>query len=42
MTFNPLEEKGMSLEKQLRNWHQIVAKPYKKQKVDCYTEQDKY
>ena len=37
MTFNPLEEKGMPLEKQLRNWHQIVAKPYKKQLVDCYT-----
>ncbi|MBQ3641516.1 hypothetical protein II906_06305, partial [bacterium] len=37
MTFNPLKEKGMPLDKQLRNWHQIVAKPYKKQKVDCYT-----
>ena len=37
MTFNPLEEKGIALEKQLRNWHQIVAKSYKKQKVDCYT-----
>ena len=37
MTFEPLKEKGMSLDKQLRNWHQIVAKPYKKQKVDCYT-----
>ncbi len=37
MAFNPLKEKGMALEKQLRNWHQIVAKPYKKQQVDCYT-----
>ena len=37
MTINPLKEKGMPLEKQLRNWHQIVANPYKKQKVDCYT-----
>lgn len=37
MTFNPLKEKGLPLEKQLRNWHQIVTKPYKKQKVDCYT-----
>ena len=37
MTFNPLDEKGLPMEKQLRNWHQIVAKPYKKQKVDCYT-----
>ena len=37
MSLNPLKEKGMSLDKQLRNWHQIVAKPYHKQKVDCYT-----
>ena len=37
MTFNPLKEKGMPLEKQLRNWHQIVGNPYKKQLVDCYT-----
>ncbi|MBR2068148.1 MAG: hypothetical protein IJ877_00150 [Candidatus Gastranaerophilales bacterium] len=37
MTFNPLKEKGLALEKQLRNWHQIVAKPYKKQLVDCYS-----
>ena len=37
MTFNPLEEKGMPLEKQMRNWHQIVGKPYNKTDVDCYT-----
>lgn len=37
MTFNPLKEKGLPLNKQQRNWHQIVAKPYNKQKVDCYT-----
>ena len=37
MTFNPLKEKGMPFEKQLRNWHQIVGKPYNKTKVDCYT-----
>ena len=37
MTFNPLEEKGMPLEKQMRNWHQIVGKPYNKTEVDCYT-----
>lgn len=37
MSFNPLKEKGLSLDKQLRNWHQIVAKPYKKQEVDSYT-----
>lgn len=37
MSFNPLEEKGMPLEKQLRNWHQIVGEPYNKTEVDCYT-----
>ncbi|MCQ2743970.1 MAG: hypothetical protein MJ230_04135 [bacterium] len=37
MTFNPLKEKGLRLEKQLRNWHQIVGNPYKKQHADCYT-----
>ena len=37
MTFNPLKEKGMPLEKQLRNWHQIVGKAYNKTEVDCYT-----
>lgn len=37
MSFNPLEENGIPLEKQLRNWHQIVGKPYNKTEVDCYT-----
>ena len=37
MTFSPLKEKGMPLEKQMRNWHQIVGKPYNKTDVDCYT-----
>ena len=37
MTFNPLKEKGMPFEQQLRNWHQIVGKPYNKTDVDCYT-----
>lgn len=37
MSFNPLQEKGMPLEKQLRNWHQIVAKPYNKKEIDCYS-----
>lgn len=37
MSFNPLKEKGLPLEKQLRNWHQIVGKPYNKTEVDCYT-----
>lgn len=37
MSFNPLKEKGMPIEKQIRNWHQIVGKPYNKTEVDCYT-----
>ena len=37
MSFNALKEKGIPLEKQLRNWHQIVGKPYNKTEVDCYT-----
>lgn len=37
MTFNPLKEKGLPLEKQLRNWHLIVQKPFNKNEVDCYS-----
>jgi len=37
MSFNPLKEKGLPLEKQLRNWHQIAGEPYNKTTVDCYT-----
>ncbi len=37
MSFNPLKEKGISIEKQVRNWHQIVGKPYNKTEVDCYS-----
>lgn len=37
MSFNALKEKGIPLEKQLRNWHQIVGKPFNKTEVDCYT-----
>ena len=37
MTFNALKEKGLPLEKQLRNWHLIVRDPYNKNEVDCYT-----
>lgn len=37
MSFNPLQEKGIPIEKQIRNWHQIVGKPYNKTEVDCYT-----
>ena len=37
MTFNALKEKGLPLEKQLRNWHLIVREPYNKNEVDCYS-----
>lgn len=37
MTFNPLEEKGIPIEKQLRSWHDIVKRPYDKHEVDCYS-----
>ncbi len=37
MTFNPLKEKGIPVEKQLRTWHEIVKRPYNKAFVDCYT-----
>ena len=37
MGFNPLKEKGIAISKQIRNWHQIVGKPYNKTELDCYT-----
>ena len=37
MTFNPLKEKGIPLDKQLRNWEKIAGYPYKRESVDCYT-----
>ena len=37
MTFNPLEEKGIPVEKQLRSWHDIVKRPFDKHSVDCYS-----
>jgi hypothetical protein len=37
MAFNPLEQKGMPLEKQLRNWSQLNVQPYDKNTVDPYT-----
>ena len=37
MSFNPLQEKGIPLEKQLRSWREIVKKPYNKDEVDCYS-----
>lgn len=37
MSINLLKEKGLPLEKQLRNWHLIARKPFNKTEVDCYT-----
>lgn len=37
MTFNPLKEKGMPLEKQVRNWEELVGYTYDKNQVDPYT-----
>lgn len=37
MSFNPLKEKGISIDKQLRSWHDIVKKPFNKTLVDCYS-----
>lgn len=37
MTFNPLEEKGIVFEKQLRNWDEVIKKPFNKNEVDCYS-----
>ena len=37
MTFNPLKEKGIPLEKQLRTWEDIAKRPFNKFDVDCYS-----
>jgi hypothetical protein len=37
MAFNPLKEKGLPLEKQVRNWWELAGKPYQKDEVDPYT-----
>lgn len=37
MTFNPLAEKGIPIEKQLRNWAELNVQPYDKNTVDPYT-----
>lgn len=37
MSFNPLKEKGVSLSKQLRSWHDIAHRKFNKYGVDCYT-----
>jgi len=35
--FNPLNEKGIPIDKQLRNWSQLNVQPYDKMTVDPYT-----
>lgn len=37
MAFNPLEERGIPLEKQVRSWRELAALPYDKHEVDPYT-----
>lgn len=37
MAFNPFDEMGMPLEKQLRSWDQLNSRPYDKYEVDPYT-----
>lgn len=37
MSFNPLKEKGINIEKQTRTWQEIVKRPYNKAFVDCYS-----
>jgi len=38
MGFNPLDHKGMPLEKQIRNWSELNVTPYDKNTVDPYTQ----
>ncbi len=37
MSFNPLKEKGIPLEKQLRTWEDISKRRFNKYDVDCYS-----
>ncbi|HYP26786.1 MAG TPA: hypothetical protein VE262_08715 [Blastocatellia bacterium] len=37
MAFNPLTEKGIPIDKQLRNWSELSVQPYDKDEVDPYT-----
>ncbi|OQA02580.1 MAG: hypothetical protein BWY69_01000 [Planctomycetes bacterium ADurb.Bin401] len=37
MSFNPLKEKGIPLEKQVESWQQVYAEPYDKEEVHPYT-----
>lgn len=37
MTFNPLQEKGIPIEKQFRSWSELNVAPYRKEDVHPYT-----
>ena len=37
MGFNPLTERGIPIEKQLRNWSELNVSPYNKREVHPYT-----
>ncbi len=37
MNFNPLKEKGLPPEKQVRTWHDIARRKFNKNDVNCYT-----
>jgi hypothetical protein len=37
MAFNPLEEKGLPLDRQLRNWRELNVRPYDKDSVHPYS-----
>lgn len=37
MSFNPLAEKGIAIDNQLRNWSELNVEPFNKHEVDPYT-----
>jgi hypothetical protein len=37
MSFNPLTEKGIPIDRQLRNWSELSVQPYDKDEVEPYT-----
>jgi hypothetical protein len=37
MPFNPLDEKGLAIEDQFRDWSELSPQPYDKDAVDPYT-----
>lgn len=37
MSFNPFDEKGLPLEKQIKSWSELNTKPYNPETVDPYT-----